>query len=493
MRRLVAALAQWHPEDPPFREIAFTILCLASGGKHLTPVLSAHMKGTGLYGTMKTSKIGDTEFVSFALTGSHLQGEVPTTPETTVHWLDSILVFLVSPFTPVDTGVSRIVQYYHEHHPRSWVDAVLMSIKHVVLVQVLPSGAVRHSACLDLFCTLGDLLERRPDAVVCSKSEILEAKSEVITKNDTVDVQSNQNHPGHQEAVVKPDSHIADWKNADNTRDTMTLSRHAMIRVEGSDKANFCALMNFIEAAARRRLLRSRIGSFPNEIYSIILSYVTDVETRDACLEVSKPFRDICQESFMFAEGVLFPPYEGIKACVEPVQASQQAFLMSDNLHALDWKVNIEKSKTKRGEYDWDFENDWNDAYYPEGYEDDPPFWTVAIGHIRGRKILLPDVAIRICVSPQVAQCRKIACSRCRENPSGPMVNMHPGGDYLFCPVPSCGKIMRDRSSDLRRHIRRLHLEENDQSGGSYEKISDEQAKELGFAELVIEKQQDDK
>lgn len=59
------------------------------------------------------------------------------------------------------------------------------------------------------------------------------------------------------------------------------------------------------------------------EIYGDILQHITEVATRESCMNVSKSFRQLCQEDFLVAEGMEFKPCEAIQACAEPRQVPE--------------------------------------------------------------------------------------------------------------------------------------------------------------------------
>lgn len=56
-----------------------------------------------------------------------------------------------------------------------------------------------------------------------------------------------------------------------------------------------------------------REGRLPNELYAHILAYVIDSDTRHTCSEVSRAFRELCQEQYLLHEKLLFAPSETCK------------------------------------------------------------------------------------------------------------------------------------------------------------------------------------
>lgn len=78
-------------------------------------------------------------------------------------------------------------------------------------------------------------------------------------------------------------------------------------QVEGNVSSTFYALVHLFERAPCKRMPPARVadGRLQNEIYRQIIKHVTDMETRESCMEVSRTFRLICQEDLLFAEGIM--------------------------------------------------------------------------------------------------------------------------------------------------------------------------------------------
>lgn len=94
------------------------------------------------------------------------------------------------------------------------------------------------------------------------------------------------------------------------------------IAAEGDPSSTLFALCHVFEAAARRRLpFNDALGfALPNEIILEILSHVTDLETRSNCMKVSRLFRNVCQERYLFADDMLLIPLEG-ESFVDPSES----------------------------------------------------------------------------------------------------------------------------------------------------------------------------
>ena len=92
--------------------------------------------------------------MSVLATGAHLEGQAPgSAPGETVYWLEGVLVVLTSQlFRPraIEEGVSYVFRYLQGSHPMECVDAVLLSIEHVVLIHIKPNIEIQHTALLPL-------------------------------------------------------------------------------------------------------------------------------------------------------------------------------------------------------------------------------------------------------------------------------------------------------------------------------------------------------
>ena len=183
--QLSATLLQWNPEDFPFREYAYAVLCMAAGGKYLTTVSQGDAEGNFAFGFISNGKLTEScvdvaslrinersvvdravpqkadgtskvpEFFSGLATGSHLEGTTPgSAPETTIYWLSGALVVLVSRLYEVDAldyGIQKIMRYYDEESLQGGLNAILCSIEHVALVKISPNGKIQHTGVLPLY------------------------------------------------------------------------------------------------------------------------------------------------------------------------------------------------------------------------------------------------------------------------------------------------------------------------------------------------------
>ena len=379
---LAATLLQLNPKDLPFREIAYAALCLAAGGRNFSVVASKHVSANGVFGFIHegTEYNEESEFISVLASGAHLQGSPPgSSPEATIYWLDNVLVVLTAQlYCPgaVDEGVARIVRYCQDNHPGEKVDAVLISIEHVVLVQVTPGGDVQHTAIMPLFYIRNHLTMSVNNRYAESYLEKLGAKDENFMKNE-----AKKQRKANQEKMPKNEGIDMRYRDdGDDEGDSDGEEEEPALyatQVDGDVISTFYALVHLFEAAACKRMPRARTtdGLLPNEIYTQIIKYVTDMTTRESLMEVSRTFRRICQEDLLFAEGSIFEPCD---AC----QGSDEAVDTPDFFEKYDIASGTQsKVKWKRAGGFLDF-----------GGES----WKVAIGTEKGKKSLLAHMAFRI-------------------------------------------------------------------------------------------------
>lgn len=449
---LSTTLPQWDAEDAPFQEIAFTILCLAAGGKHVQALTTASSTRTAFdYDTVHAlvSCEGDQERqpepMSLAMSCSWLADGSPAFPAgQTVYWFDNVLVVLntrLDESRVVDDGVERVVGYCHENYPASCVDAVLMSIKHIVLIRVLANGDVQHSALLPLFDITESLSSELED---CYRGPGLEPQ---LRDNDTdaMEMEITESH--------------------DISRAHEPSIQTYRFRVKGKDKSTFCALTHILDAAARRRmspLARARDGVFPTEIYIQILAHVIDPETRASCLDVCRTFRDYCQEHLLFSAKTTLESSRDVEACTQPGHIPKHGFMLCY------CPVN-EATRTLQV----DFESRRVDETSTYPFDEKLPSWTVAVGAGRGRRILLNDLQFRFTQNPH--------CVRESVGDMRHLVARRQGGDPHSCVVPGCD-VESDDPSNLWSHYRNTHMNGDAPVQGKKRKwLSVERARELGL------------
>ena len=155
----------WTADDFAFREYAFCILCLASGGDKFTlidqrRILELKDKPLwNLYSARISSndRKGNREFFSGLANGFHLEPHpVGSAPQTSKYWFEGALICLVPRLDQPDVVIRAMadaVRYAKDCHGRTTFNAVLVSIIHFVRLKRFPDGSVEHTKALPLFNT----------------------------------------------------------------------------------------------------------------------------------------------------------------------------------------------------------------------------------------------------------------------------------------------------------------------------------------------------
>ena len=374
---LAATLLQWSPEDAPFREIAFAILCLASGGRNVAMVPYQSFKAYQTFAKL------DTEIIGSLTTGVHLSGDpAGSSPTGVVYWLDGVLVVLTTQLyqpNAVELEVSRVAQYCHDNHPDDCVDAVLVSIEHVVLIHIIPGEEIQYSGIMPLI-----LIEHHlsMDARSRYSSSYLDKLALTDGEEDEVFKEKQQKKlkraaresMAKNEGIVMHDGDTDDDEDDDDEDPALHLTTKG---VKGDPSSTFYALTHVFDAAARRRMPPAKPidGRFPNEIYARILTYVTDRETKYNCMEVSRVFRQLCQEELLIADGWIFEPCAAVESCV-------------DAHHLPNWYDIYDLATNER--YERSLKKDGALSEFSRS-----PSWTVLIGTGRNRRSFLPNLTFK--------------------------------------------------------------------------------------------------
>ncbi|CAO1604791.1 hypothetical protein XANCAGTX0491_008332 [Xanthoria calcicola] len=322
-KTLEAELSQWSPTDSLFREVAFAVLCLASGAKNVAFLrYEDYIEEQAHVNCVSTPNGKPSGDLVMTANGAH-SGICPlVAPLKTVYWLDAVLVHLASKLDQADlfeAQISFMVNYCGQNHGNETVDAILISIEHVLILRIKPNARVQRSALLTLFnlpshCGM-DPADRShtPDLERLGDPDQREQAGNRVERR-----------PSHTDLSVELDEDLG------------LLLPTTRIEAEGDPSSTFFALCHVFEAAARRRLpFNDALGfALPNEIILEILSHVTDLETRSNCMKVSRLFRNVCQENYLFADNMLLMPLEG-ESLADP----------SESWHR--WNIHDVATKTK--------------------------------------------------------------------------------------------------------------------------------------------------
>lgn len=272
---LAATFLQPSPQDLPFREMAYAVLCLAAGGKNVNLLPCRDVSFNGAFGFVHEGQEDNeaSEFVSILASGAHLQDSSPgTSPEGTIYWLDNVLVVLTAQlYRPgaVEDGIARIVLYCQKHCSTQYVDAVLISVEHVVLVHVVPDGKLQHTVMMPLLDRDAKPYEER---LIAENAKLMKERDKRIRKlrreqqfrNEVID-------PSHEINIDEEVESDEEHKSAFYTT-----------QVDGNINSTFYALVHLFEAATCKTMPVAKFtaGRLPNEIYNQIIMQVTDMETR---------------------------------------------------------------------------------------------------------------------------------------------------------------------------------------------------------------------
>ena len=366
-RDLSIGLLGWQAQDLPFRELAFFILCLASGGDHLALLDERCTKmpypGASYLGmTTEGSSKPEMELATYLGVGYHMAG-LPTgsAPEESKYWFEGALICLVPRLNCpgiLEAAIADAVEYGRAQCTTNSFNAVLISIEHLVLIKLFPDGTVDHTEVLPLIhitCHLsqdpraryGDRVLEAFYAAYCSvkKRKVKEPNKSVVEqlgqtldqRDDSVGLDNNNDTSaksdeyggrerpeelrmrGHISAVatVEPESefdrdHIDDYEDSPTNSDeecNLRIKRVASMPVKDvSTKSTFMALVQFFETITLETLppARPNEARLPDEICAMVLHNVCDTKTYNACLKVSRRFRLICQRRTLVMDNIVF-------------------------------------------------------------------------------------------------------------------------------------------------------------------------------------------
>ena len=334
---LAATLLQLTPEDLLFREIAYALLCVTAGGKYVSCVPTDSIKHRAAIAFIQSQALKPTnhsEMLSVFASGAHLEGEeAGSAPKETTYWLNDVLVVLVAQLYDagvVDKELQNLTQYCNSHQPGDVIDAVLISIEHVVLVHMVPGTdgkdtEVQHTELLPLINIEEHLTMRTTDRYTSAYLSKLAGDDDERFKKRQ---QRKRRDAGTAMAAKTEGINISYGDKDDKSeQEEEEEERLYPTQVEGSILSTYYGLHHLFSAAANRRLSpteSSKQGVFPTEIYGHIISHVTDRETRDSCLHSSRLFRELTLENFMFSEayadgtgGAILRKCEATEECVE--------------------------------------------------------------------------------------------------------------------------------------------------------------------------------
>ena len=351
---LAAVLLSWRSEDLVFRDIAYAVLSLASADLYPSVISGLHVvqnRGMPLAALKKEGESSEQgELINDLGAGSHSSNELHgSSPDSEMYWFGAVLVHLVVQLIDwpeiLNAAIVSVVEFCQKERPNQRVDAILMSIEHVVLMTIESDGRVQRTEPLTLFDiqihTSMNASERYDEGEL---EKLQKSKKKAIRKREIKDLEyrrrfANPDDKSIQEGLEKLSLETAesDEEEGSHNVDEQTSWPAAGLRQPRVKKAEagFFALAFFLEASSRRYLPTQR-GVFPAELYRTILLNNEDVETYRACMQVSRTFRDICQEDILITNKFRFQANEASKTYQpgsESFPALRMQNLSSDRSH----------------------------------------------------------------------------------------------------------------------------------------------------------------
>ena len=288
----------------------------------------------------------DPEFVAHLGIGCHLQENQPgSSAKESIYWFEGALIVLAVQLTRMDVvaeSVTRVFQYHQQYCAHTTVNAIIISIEHVILMTIDPHGTVRHTKPLCLFALdthqSKDASARYPaiylDALenYARNASAMEKAMNRRQNAEMAKVVKNRKHmqtwskaifnslEGGVDAVYKPERgleriHFNEqqemWNSNPKIKKTLAVTHkeaiyefQQVIPDDDETKESFLALTSFLEVAARQQIPTTQ-GRLPVELYRMIIAYLPDTETYRTCMGVSILFRDLCQQDLRVIDNLV--------------------------------------------------------------------------------------------------------------------------------------------------------------------------------------------
>lgn len=198
-----------------------------------------------------------------------------------MYWLEGALVSLVPRLNRpgvLEKAVGDVVRYGRDECGRSALHAVLLSIEHVVLLKSYPNNILDRTELLPL--------------ITIKYHRSMNAVQRYGTKGVDEIYQATL-----QEAEEEAEEE-AEQEDEDEDEDTMDKREAAASETSQTwtPAETFTSLIALFEASTRQGLKPTNVEghNIPNEVYEEILSYVSDMQTYNACLKASRRIRSLC-------------------------------------------------------------------------------------------------------------------------------------------------------------------------------------------------------
>ncbi|KAL8850384.1 MAG: hypothetical protein Q9221_004704 [Calogaya cf. arnoldii] len=301
---LATTVLSWSAEDLALREYAFCILCMAAGGEHLTFVDQRRIAEQQYFHSNLWAAVvcgddpkGERELLSGLATGFHVKDQPQgSAPQTSKYWFEGALVCLVprldQPYVAT-RAIANAVRYAKDEFGRTSFDAVLISIVDVVLLRCHLDGSIQYSPIMSLLDNRGvsckNARQRYDNAIPDGFRKQQEQERDWGSGAVSPRYEPKRSGPANGTALV-PEMNV---------------------------ELTFLRLVNFFDATAvcpsmgasdtsNTSMSRTPTGrELPPEITGMILHYVADIATFNACLKVSKTFRTICNKRPLVLDDVV--------------------------------------------------------------------------------------------------------------------------------------------------------------------------------------------
>ena len=245
--------------------------------------------------------------------GSHLNDYLAgSAPKSTMYWFEGILVHLVSRLDKpgvVPESVARVVDCARASPSRQPIDAVLISIAHIVLVRVFSSGKVQHTNPIPLFIFRDQPSQGPRERFSQSKLQKISQRKEEFELKKEARLERQTRGEDVDDCDSEIDEEIDESISSDLPEAMDLIQTYREIT---KTEPTFFALALFLDPATRPPvpLSASARGCFPTEIYRLIIEYVEDAETHGACMAISSEFQEMCLRNSRIDEGWKLLPNE---------------------------------------------------------------------------------------------------------------------------------------------------------------------------------------
>ena len=425
-RVLAHLLLGWKSDDFSFREIAFAIVCLASGRHNVSLVEDWHFVDDDAHGCANlmssTNAEEEPEFVAHMGVGAHLNDKAAgSAPQSSMYWFEGVLVHLVAQLDKPDVipqSVTRVAQRARKDCPWQPVDAILLSIAHVVLVRVFPCSKVQHTKPLPLFIFWDQPSQDPRERFSPFRFEKLLQRKKQVTAKRTTKARRQARRRDDPDATESGDNDGPEWDSDCYDHGGKSISddlpkiidlREIYYNIAETEPSFFSlALLFDASKRAPRSVPATTRGYLPIEIYRLIINNIEDVETLGACMAVSSQFREMCSPRSSIIDGLTIVSNEATKAYTraQEVWNEEKPPFHRPN-HIYRWRMLratepcllpgirvVERATGSERDITIDRVVDANRLFRVRQTAADGKIWRVVVGRFRHRRSLLLDMVL---------------------------------------------------------------------------------------------------